>query len=170
MIPTPGVGVQVLSRHIRLCAFDGTQVRTASVTYRHICLYLYIYLQELLIFYRYWVTFTRWERLITQKTQRRGPSLQWYDQFSCTIINTETQCYSSVFYYFFLQVTGILPTLFDGDCFLRCDSSSPNLGILFELGVTFLRNVRKRIWCWGDEKEDKSFSAEVDDNKWEKVF
>ncbi len=26
MIPTPGVGVQVLSRHIRLCAFDGTQV------------------------------------------------------------------------------------------------------------------------------------------------
>lgn len=26
MIPTPGVGVQVLSRHIRLCASDGTQV------------------------------------------------------------------------------------------------------------------------------------------------
>lgn len=41
-----------------------------------------------------------------------------------------------------LQMTGILPTLLDGDCFLRCNSASPNLGILFELGVTFIRNVR----------------------------
>lgn len=40
------------------------------------------------------------------------------------------------------KVTGILPTLLDGDCFLRCNSASPNLGILFELGVTFIRNVR----------------------------
>lgn len=40
-----------------------------------------------------------------------------------------------------LQMTGILPALLDGDCFLRCNSPSPNLGILFELGVTFIRNV-----------------------------
>lgn len=39
-------------------------------------------------------------------------------------------------------MTGILPALLDGDCFLRCNSASPNLGILFELGVTFIRNVR----------------------------
>lgn len=40
------------------------------------------------------------------------------------------------------KVTGVLPTLLDGGCFLRCNSASPNLGILFELGVTFIRNVR----------------------------
>lgn len=39
-------------------------------------------------------------------------------------------------------MAGVLPALLDGDCFLRCNSSSPNLGILFELGVTFIRNVR----------------------------
>ncbi|GLD66441.1 nephrocystin-1 [Lates japonicus] len=38
-------------------------------------------------------------------------------------------------------MTGILPTLLDGDCFLRCNSASPDLGILFELGVTFTRNL-----------------------------
>lgn len=41
-----------------------------------------------------------------------------------------------------LQMAGTLPSLLDGDCFLRCNSTSPNLGILFELGVTFIRNVR----------------------------
>ncbi len=41
-----------------------------------------------------------------------------------------------------LQMAGILPTLLDGDCFLRCNSASPDLGVLFELGVTFIRNVR----------------------------
>lgn len=40
------------------------------------------------------------------------------------------------------QMTGVLPALLDGDCFLRCNSASPGLGILFELGVTFIRNVR----------------------------
>lgn len=39
MIPTPGVGVQVLSRHIRMCAFDGTQVTGLfSVTYNIVIL------------------------------------------------------------------------------------------------------------------------------------
>uniref|UniRef100_A0A3Q2E1A9 Nephronophthisis 1 n=1 Tax=Cyprinodon variegatus TaxID=28743 RepID=A0A3Q2E1A9_CYPVA len=87
MIPTPGVGVQVLSRHIRLCAFDGAQVLSNIHTVRA----------------------------------------------SYTSKNPKTWSFSP-------RVTSILPTILDGDCFLRCSSSSPNIGILFELGVTFLRN------------------------------
>uniref|UniRef100_A0A3B4YE76 Nephronophthisis 1 n=1 Tax=Seriola lalandi dorsalis TaxID=1841481 RepID=A0A3B4YE76_SERLL len=87
MIPTPGVGVQVLSRHIRLCAFDGTQVLSNIHTVR--------------------ATYNS-----------RSP---------------KTWSFSP-------RMAGILPNLLDGDCFLRCNSASPDLGILFELGVTFIRN------------------------------
>ncbi|PWA14060.1 hypothetical protein CCH79_00015795 [Gambusia affinis] len=87
MIPTPGVGVQVLSRHIRMCAFDGTQVLSNIHTVR--------------------ASFTSKD----PKTWNFSP-----------------------------RMTSILPTILDGDCFLRCNSSSPNIGVLFELGVTFLRN------------------------------
>lgn len=87
MIPTPGVGVQVLSRHIRLCAFDGTQVLSNIHTVR---------------------------ASYTSKSPR-------------------TWSFSP-------RMTSILPTVLDGDCFLRCNSPSQNVGILFELGVTFLRN------------------------------
>ncbi|EHA99038.1 Nephrocystin-1 [Heterocephalus glaber] len=38
------------------------------------------------------------------------------------------------------QVTGILPCLLDGDCFIRSNSSSPDLRILFELGISYIRN------------------------------
>ncbi|KAF5909548.1 nephrocystin-1 isoform X1, partial [Clarias magur] len=38
------------------------------------------------------------------------------------------------------QMSSLLPCLLDGDCFFRCDSHSPDLGILFELGVTYIRN------------------------------
>ncbi|XP_077912401.1 nephrocystin-1 isoform X3 [Halichoerus grypus] len=62
MIPLPGMSIQVLSRHVRLCLFDGN------------------------------------------------------------------------------KVTGILPCLLDGDCFIRSNSSSPDLGILFELGISYIRN------------------------------
>ncbi|EPY82042.1 Nephrocystin-1-like protein [Camelus ferus] len=62
MIPLPGSSIQVLSRHVRLCVFDGN------------------------------------------------------------------------------KVTGILPCLFDGDCFIRSNSSSPDLGLLFELGISYIRN------------------------------
>ncbi|XP_020776810.2 nephrocystin-1 [Boleophthalmus pectinirostris] len=86
-IPTPGVGVQVLSRHIHLCAFDGNQVLSNINTVR--------------------VTYNP----KSPKTWTFSP-----------------------------RMSGILPTLLDGDCFLRCNSSSPDLGILFELGVTFIRN------------------------------
>ncbi|XP_075003929.1 nephrocystin-1 isoform X3 [Calonectris borealis] len=62
MIPLPGVSIQVLSRHVRLCLFDGN------------------------------------------------------------------------------RVTGILPSLLDGDCFVRSNSLSSDIGILFELGITYIRN------------------------------
>ncbi|TKS85842.1 hypothetical protein D9C73_019500 [Collichthys lucidus] len=87
MIPTPGVGVQVLSRHVRLCAFDGTQVLSNIHTVR--------------------ATYNS----KSPKTWSFSP-----------------------------KMTGILPIFLDGDCFLRCNSASPELGILFELGVTFIRN------------------------------
>ncbi|KAH0622815.1 hypothetical protein JD844_025512 [Phrynosoma platyrhinos] len=61
-IPFPGLSIQVLSRHVRLCLFDGN------------------------------------------------------------------------------RVTGILPCLLDGDCFIRSNSPSPDIGILFELGITYIRN------------------------------
>ncbi|KAL8185200.1 UNVERIFIED_CONTAM: Nephrocystin-1, partial [Gekko kuhli] len=37
-------------------------------------------------------------------------------------------------------VTGILPCLLDGDCFVRSSSPSPDIGVLFELGITYIRN------------------------------
>uniref|UniRef100_A0A4W5LXL0 Nephronophthisis 1 n=1 Tax=Hucho hucho TaxID=62062 RepID=A0A4W5LXL0_9TELE len=86
-IPTPGVGVQVLSRHIRLCAFDGTQVLSNIHTIRA----------------------------------------------TCNANNVKTWSFSP-------RMTGNLPSLLDGDCFLRCNSDAPELGILFELGVTYIRN------------------------------
>ncbi|XP_056148020.1 nephrocystin-1 isoform X2 [Lampris incognitus] len=87
MISTPGVGVQVLSRHIRLCAFDGTKVLSNIHTVR-----------------------------ATYNAR-----------------NPKTWNFSP-------RMTGILPILLDGECFLRYSSDSADLGILFELGVTFIRN------------------------------
>uniref|UniRef100_A0A3B3DHR8 Nephronophthisis 1 n=1 Tax=Oryzias melastigma TaxID=30732 RepID=A0A3B3DHR8_ORYME len=87
LIPTPGVGVQVLSRHVRMCAFDGSQVLSNIHTVR----------------------------------AAYNPK------------NPKTWSFSP-------RTSGLLPILMDGDCFLRCNSESPNLGILFELGVTFIRN------------------------------
>ncbi|CAB1343802.1 unnamed protein product [Coregonus sp. 'balchen'] len=86
-IPTPGVGVQVLSRHIRLCAFDGTQVLSNIHTIRA----------------------------------------------TCNANNVKTWSFSP-------RMTGNLPSLLDRDCFLRCNLDTPELGILFELGVTYIRN------------------------------
>ncbi|KAL4640774.1 nephrocystin-1 isoform X2 [Arapaima gigas] len=87
MIPGPGVGVQVLSRHLRLCVFDGVKVLSN--------------------------------------------------------IHTVRACHSPKnpkMWTFSPRTAGILPSLLDGDCFVRSDSPSPDLGILFELGVTYIRN------------------------------
>ncbi|XP_074065372.1 nephrocystin-1 [Macrotis lagotis] len=87
MIPLPGVSLQVLSRHIRLCLFDGSKILSNIHTVR-----------------------ATW--------QPKKP---------------KTWTFSP-------RVSGILPCLLDGDCFIRSNSSSPELGILFEVGVSYVRN------------------------------
>ncbi|XP_072546652.1 nephrocystin-1 [Salminus brasiliensis] len=87
MIPPPGVGLQVLSRHVRLCAFNGTEVLSNIHTVR--------------------ATYSP----NSPKTWSFSP-----------------------------RMSSMLPCLLDGDCFIRCDSDSPDLGILFELGITYIRN------------------------------
>ncbi|XP_073906342.1 nephrocystin-1 isoform X2 [Castor canadensis] len=87
MIPLPGTSIQVLSRHVRLCLFDGNKVLSNIHTVR-----------------------ATW--------QPKKP---------------KTWTFSP-------QVTGILPCLLDGDCFIRSNSSSLELGILFELGISYIRN------------------------------
>ncbi|XP_004771018.1 nephrocystin-1 isoform X2 [Mustela putorius furo] len=87
MIPLPGMSIQVLSRHVRLCLFDGNKVLSNIHTVR----------------------------------------ATWLPK------KPKTWTFSP-------QVTGILPCLLDGDCFIRSNSSSPDLGILFELGISYIRN------------------------------
>ncbi|KAM6432996.1 nephrocystin-1 isoform 1-T1 [Rhynochetos jubatus] len=85
-IPLPGVSIQVLSRHVRLCLFDGNRVLSNIHTVR-----------------------AAW--------QPKSP---------------QTWTFSP-------RVTGILPSLLDGDCFVRSDSLSSDIGVLFELGITYIR-------------------------------
>uniref|UniRef100_A0A8C0B421 Nephrocystin 1 n=1 Tax=Buteo japonicus TaxID=224669 RepID=A0A8C0B421_9AVES len=87
MIPLPGVSIQVLSRHVRLCLFDGNRVLSNIHTVR----------------------------------------ATWQPK------NSQTWTFSP-------RVTGILPSLLDGDCFVRSNSVSSDIGILFELGITYIRN------------------------------
>lgn len=54
------------------------------------------------------------------------------------LIGTLTSFFSSLSLY---QVMGILPSLLDGDCFVRSNSLSSDIGILFELGITYRCNV-----------------------------
>ncbi|NWI95724.1 NPHP1 protein, partial [Pitta sordida] len=84
MIPLPGASVQVLSRHVRLCLFDGTRVLSNIHTVR----------------------------------------ATWLPK------NPPTWTFSP-------RVMGILPSLLDGDCFVRSSSLSSDIGILFELGITY---------------------------------
>ncbi|XP_032845367.2 nephrocystin-1 isoform X2 [Tyto alba] len=88
MIPLPGVSIEVLSRHVRLCLFDGNRVLSNIHTVR----------------------------------------ATWQPK------NPQTWTFSP-------RVTGILPSLLDGDCFLRSNSLSSDIGILFELGITYIRNA-----------------------------
>ncbi|NXK04451.1 NPHP1 protein, partial [Herpetotheres cachinnans] len=87
MIPLPGLSIQVLSRHVRLCLFDGSRVLSNIHTVR----------------------------------------ATWQPK------NPQTWTFSP-------RVTGILPSLLDGDCFVRSNSLSSDIGILFELGITYLRH------------------------------
>ncbi|XP_061845340.1 nephrocystin-1 isoform X2 [Colius striatus] len=87
MIPVPGASVQVLSRHVRLCLFDGTRVLSNIHTVR----------------------------------------ATWQPK------NPQTWSFSP-------KVTGILPSLLDGDFFVRSNSVSSDIGLLLELGITFIRN------------------------------
>ncbi|NWH87394.1 NPHP1 protein, partial [Aegithalos caudatus] len=84
MIPFPGTGVQVLSRHVRLCLFDGSWVLSNIHTVR----------------------------------------ATWLPK------NPQTWTFSP-------RVMGILPSLLDGDSFIRSNSLSSDIGILFELGITY---------------------------------
>ncbi|NXS55128.1 NPHP1 protein, partial [Brachypteracias leptosomus] len=87
MIPPPGASIQVLSRHLRLCLFDGQRVLSNIHTVR----------------------------------------ATWQPK------NPQTWTFSP-------RVTGILPSLLDGDCFVRSSSLSSDIGVLFELGITYIRN------------------------------
>lgn len=87
MIPFPGLSIQVLSRHVRLCLFDGNRVLSNIHTVR----------------------------------------ATWQPK------NPKTWTFSP-------RVTGILPCLLDGDCFVRSNSPSSDIGLLFELGITYIRN------------------------------
>ncbi|NXK40345.1 NPHP1 protein, partial [Piprites chloris] len=84
MIPVPGASVQVLSRHVRLCLFDGARVLSNIHTVR----------------------------------------ATWLPK------NPQTWTFSP-------RVMGLLPSLLDGDCFVRSNSLSSDIGILFELGITY---------------------------------
>ncbi|NXY57393.1 NPHP1 protein, partial [Callaeas wilsoni] len=84
MIPLPGTGVRVLSRHVRLCLFDGSRVLSNIHTVRAT-----------------WLP--------------KSPQIWTFSP----------------------RVMGILPSLLDGDCFVRSNSLSSDIGILFELGITY---------------------------------
>ncbi|NWR56523.1 NPHP1 protein, partial [Bucorvus abyssinicus] len=88
MIPLPGASIQVLSRHVRLCLFDGNRVLSNIHTVR----------------------------------------ATWQPK------NPQTWTFSP-------RVTGILPSLLDGDCFVRSNSLSSDIGVLFELGITYIHNA-----------------------------
>ncbi|XP_050565388.1 nephrocystin-1 isoform X4 [Cygnus atratus] len=87
MIPLPAGSIQVLSRHVRLCLFDGNRVLSNIHTVR-----------------------ATW--------QPKNPQMWTFSP----------------------RVTGILPSLLDGDCFVRSNSPSSDIGFLFELGITYIRN------------------------------
>ncbi|NXL94396.1 NPHP1 protein, partial [Alectura lathami] len=103
MIPLPAVSLHVLSRHVRLCLFDGSRVLSNIHTVR-----------------------ATW--------QPKNPQVWTFSP----------------------RVTGILPSLLDGDCFVRCNSPSSDIGVLFELGITYIRNStgeRGELSCgWAFQK------------------
>uniref|UniRef100_A0A8C9EIA0 Nephrocystin 1 n=1 Tax=Pavo cristatus TaxID=9049 RepID=A0A8C9EIA0_PAVCR len=102
-IPLPAASIQVLSRHVRLCLFDGSRVLSNIHTVRAV-----------------------W--------QPKNPQMWTFSP----------------------RVTGILPSLLDGDCFVRSNALSSDIGLLFELGITYIRNStgeRQELSCgWAFQK------------------
>lgn len=102
-IPLPAASIQVLSRHVRLCLFDGNRVLSNIHTVR-----------------------ATW--------QPKNPQMWTFSP----------------------RVTGILPSLLDGDCFVRSNSLSSDIGLLLELGITYIRNStgeRRELSCgWAFQK------------------
>ncbi|KAM3854020.1 nephrocystin-1 isoform 1-T1 [Vipera latastei] len=90
-IPFPDISIQVLSRHIRLCLFDGNRILSNIHTVR----------------------------------------ATWQSK------NPKTWTFSP-------RVTGILPCILDGDCFIRSNNPSPEIGLLFELGITYHNSTGER--------------------------
>uniref|UniRef100_A0A670Y7Y6 Nephrocystin-1 n=1 Tax=Pseudonaja textilis TaxID=8673 RepID=A0A670Y7Y6_PSETE len=90
-IPFPGISIQVLSRHIRLCLFDGNRILSNIHTVR----------------------------------------ATWQPK------NPKTWTFSP-------RVSGILPCILDGDCFIRSNDPSPDIGLLFELGITYHNSTGER--------------------------
>ncbi|XP_077989642.1 nephrocystin-1-like [Glandiceps talaboti] len=82
-----GVGLEILSRHVRICMFDGDKVLS---------------------------------NVHTVRATTTGPDgKEW--RFSP-------------------KVTGILPSLMDGECFVRSNHTQQKLGILFELCLSYIRS------------------------------
>lgn len=55
------------------------------------------------------------------------------------------------FFSFNVKVPGVLSSLLDGACTVRSDLTHNNLGILFELCVTYIRSVSPRFSCYSPD-------------------
>ncbi|OWK53377.1 Nephrocystin-1 [Lonchura striata] len=150
MIPLPGTGVQVLSRHVRLCLFDGSWVRNVLSNIHTVratwlpknpqtwtfsprvgvtapgCLQLLpsVSLKSSLV-----------AQLCSMERQKGEQDFDW-NLFSLHFYMQ----YINFFFSSLYQVMGILPSLLDGDSFVRSNSLSSDIGILFELGITYKCN------------------------------
>ncbi|XP_071962380.1 nephrocystin-1-like isoform X2 [Antedon mediterranea] len=85
-IPTVGVGLEVKSRHVRICLFDGEKVLSNIHTIQ--------------------ATWTE----VDEKSWRFSP-----------------------------KVTGVLPSILDGECFIRTNKTDENLGLLIEVCLSYVR-------------------------------
>uniref|UniRef100_H2ZDQ0 SH3 domain-containing protein n=1 Tax=Ciona savignyi TaxID=51511 RepID=H2ZDQ0_CIOSA len=88
MIPVPSTGVEVMSRHVRMALFDGTNVLSNIHTVR-------------------------------AQAEDTKPKLWGFPT---------------------AKTDGILPSMVDGYSIVRSDCNHSNIGILFELGITYIRS------------------------------
>nr|XP_054963403.1 nephrocystin-1 isoform X5 [Pan paniscus] len=125
MIPLPGMSIQVLSRHVRLCLFDGNK----------------FVLTLLIKTYPRKGNLQKKGLLDLQFRVAEEASQSWQKVLSnIHTVRATWQPKKPKTWTFSPQVTRILPCLLDGDCFIRSNSASPDLGILFELGISYIRN------------------------------